>query len=186
MVCKLKIKKCFENYCAEATNNKAKYLFGIDWCETNYEVTPYVAEFWNTVSNLGIILPPLLATLYIYSTQTRRHFHFRHLACFLVVIVVGVGSTLFHLTLTYGMQLMDELPMLWGGLVLMYSQLRLLYPKSDPTLFLLALTIYGKLHFRFNFILRFATLADDFMHAQLYTRKSHYCKTQLPSCIIAK
>ncbi len=27
-----------------------------DWCEINYEVTIYVAEFWNTLSSLFILL----------------------------------------------------------------------------------------------------------------------------------
>ena len=31
----------------------------IDWCEINYEVTYYVAEFWNTISNLVMILLPI-------------------------------------------------------------------------------------------------------------------------------
>jgi hypothetical protein len=28
----------------------------IDWCERNYEVTPYVAEFWNAISSIPIAL----------------------------------------------------------------------------------------------------------------------------------
>jgi dihydroceramidase len=33
--------------------------------------------------------------------------------CYGSLLVVGIGSLLFHMTLRYEMQLMDELPMIW-------------------------------------------------------------------------
>jgi dihydroceramidase len=46
-------------------------LFGeptstLDWCEDNYEVTWYIAEFWNTLTNLSMIVPSLYG---IYQAQ---------------------------------------------------------------------------------------------------------------------
>ena len=35
----------------------------INWCETNYEVNHYIAEFWNTITNLGMILPSIYGML---------------------------------------------------------------------------------------------------------------------------
>ena len=38
------------------TNALEPHTSEIDWCETNYAVTPHVAEFWNTLSSLPMLL----------------------------------------------------------------------------------------------------------------------------------
>ena len=90
----------------------------IDWCESNYEVTYYIAEFWNTLTTVAMILPPIIGAL---SSFTKMHVELRYLMPFFMLIVVGLGSGLFHMTLLYEMQLMDELPMIWGTATLLYA-----------------------------------------------------------------
>lgn len=104
----------------------------IDWCEKNYEVTYYIAEFWNTVSNLVLILFPMYGLYWSFkhisysnknSTQQKKHFTIPGslLLCHLGLIAVGVGSWMFHMTLLYPMQLLDELPMIFGTGILIYA-----------------------------------------------------------------
>lgn len=92
----------------------------LDWCEENYAVTWYVAEFWNTITNLSMIIPPIYG---IYEAS-RQGFERRFIACYLGLLLVGVGSSLFHMTLKYEMQLLDELPMVWCSLIMIYCILQ--------------------------------------------------------------
>ena len=98
----------------------------IDWCEQNYEVTYYIAEFWNTVSNLVMILFPLYGIYWSYKQKTSRKFNsfrvtYSMIACHLGLMLVGSGSWMFHMTLLYPMQLLDELPMIFGSGILIYA-----------------------------------------------------------------
>jgi len=81
----------------------------IDWCEHNYVHSDYVAEFWNTISSVCVILAGLYNA---HHCQTNRY-ESRLFYLSLAIAVTGVGSVLFHATLKYEMQLLDELPMLW-------------------------------------------------------------------------
>ena len=105
----------------------------IDWCEKNYEVTYYIAEFWNTVSNLALLL---LAVYGIFKSirfnlkfnKKGNKFYITNsmFACYLGLSLVGMGSWMFHMTLHYSMQLLDELPMLYGISIGMYAYCDLL------------------------------------------------------------
>ncbi|KAL8594789.1 hypothetical protein ACOMHN_047507 [Nucella lapillus] len=93
----------------------------IDWCEENYVVSPYVAEFWNTISNVIMIFAPLFAGCLAVRQRLEKPVIFSYFS----IVVVGCGSWLFHMTLQYSMQLMDELPMIWGSAFLLYGILTL-------------------------------------------------------------
>uniref|UniRef100_A0A3B3XTE6 Alkaline ceramidase n=1 Tax=Poecilia mexicana TaxID=48701 RepID=A0A3B3XTE6_9TELE len=88
----------------------------LDWCEENYVVSSYIAEFWNTVSNLIMILPPIYGAVQTF----RDGLEFRYICSFLGLSAVGVGSWCFHMTLLYEMQLLDELPMIYSTCVFVY------------------------------------------------------------------
>jgi dihydroceramidase len=78
----------------------------IDWCEQNYVVTRFVAEFWNTVSSLAMVVAGLVGL------STRRFAREIRIA-FGLLFLVGLGSVAFHATLRFELQMLDELPMLY-------------------------------------------------------------------------
>jgi len=78
----------------------------IDWCEQNYAVTPYVAEFWNTLSSLAMVIAGAVGL-------SSRRFAREIRIAFGLLVVVGLGSIAFHGTLRFELQMLDELPMLY-------------------------------------------------------------------------
>jgi dihydroceramidase len=108
----------------------------IDWCEKNYEVTYYIAEFWNTISNFVLVFFPMYGIYWtlkfrqnnVFLTNDERPFilPISVIYCYLGLIVVGLGSTMFHMTLLYPMQLLDELPMVFGSGIIIYANYELI------------------------------------------------------------
>lgn len=112
----------------------------LDWCELNYEHTRYIAEYWNTLSNMAMLLPPLYSMLVAWRVNIERRFIF----LYSFLMLVGFGSWLFHMTLRYEMQLMDELPMEWGTLIMVYCLLTVHKPNLDGNRMVkLGLLAYG-------------------------------------------
>lgn len=110
----------------------------IDWCESNYRFTPYVAELFNTLSSL-VILAVGVAGMYVH----RQRLEARFLLAFAALACVGVGSVAFHGTLRFELQLLDELPMLYLALVIVYI---LIEDRAEPRFgrwFPASLALYG-------------------------------------------
>jgi dihydroceramidase len=87
----------------------------VDWCEANYAVTPFVCEFFNTLSSLAMIAAGALGIL-----LHRRALDRRMRWAFGLLCVVGVGSIGFHATLRFELQMLDELPMLYLVTLMVY------------------------------------------------------------------
>ncbi|KAI1309991.1 Alkaline ceramidase 3 [Mortierella claussenii] len=87
----------------------------VDWCESNYVVSYYVAEFWNTLSNAACFAAAALG-YYCFPGPMERRFKL----LFLTFGFVGLGSVLFHGTLRHKMQLLDELPMLYSATIILF------------------------------------------------------------------
>eukprot|EP00095_Tigriopus_kingsejongensis_P011627 maker-scaffold2266_size17862-snap-gene-0.3 protein:Tk11627 transcript:maker-scaffold2266_size17862-snap-gene-0.3-mRNA-1 annotation:"alkaline ceramidase 3-like" len=80
------------------------------------QVSEVIAEFWNTLSSAFILISPLCGMIHMRNQNLE-------LRCFItlsVLVIVGIGSILFHATLRYSMQLMDEVPMIYGGSAICY------------------------------------------------------------------
>ncbi|CAF0869529.1 unnamed protein product [Adineta steineri] len=105
----------------------------IDWCERNYAVTYYIAEFWNCISSL---LMCLLSIILIIRGLYNKIEH-RFLLLSLSFGLVGFGSAYFHGTLTHFGQMADELPMVYSMIVWWFILFRMnkvkLASRISPT-----------------------------------------------------
>lgn len=111
----------------------------IDWCESNYVVTYYIAEFWNSVSNLSFIIPPLIVCKQMWSSPRVDKVY---LLSLVYMAFTGLGSFAFHSTLKFEMQLWDELSMVWSALFVLFLVIKILKPKESSS-YIMPLIAYG-------------------------------------------
>jgi len=86
----------------------------IDWCELNYIESEYIAEYWNSITGVFLIMSGILFNKFnkdlILQNNIYIQDHFKKIN--ILLILVGVGTILFHSTLLYPFQLLDEIPMI--------------------------------------------------------------------------
>eukprot|EP00300_Choanocystis_sp_HF-7_P038781 c5611_g1_i1.p1 GENE.c5611_g1_i1~~c5611_g1_i1.p1 ORF type:complete len:287 (-),score=49.32 c5611_g1_i1:168-947(-) len=92
----------------------------MDWCEKNYVVSQYIAEFWNTVSSVFMLF---LGVAGMWLGLSKGLPEKRFQVGFFALSFVGFGSAAYHMTLRRHFQLLDEIPMLLGSHVIIYIQI---------------------------------------------------------------
>ncbi len=130
----------------------------VDWCEPNYAVSPWVAEWWNTLSSVAILVAGIVGL--VLWARARERTELRFAVCYLALAVIGLGSVAFHGTLLKLPQASDELPMIWLSLVCFYCLVtrRADTPKQTRVRWQLGLSGYGVL-----FTAAYFTLEDYFV-----------------------
>ena len=98
-----------------------------NWCEEDYRLSPYIAEPVNTASG------SLYLGIWVAGEGLQRGPVFRPSFSSRLVLVfagmIGVGTVLFHASLRYTPQLMDELPIFY---LLLHTAVELYY-RDRPT-----------------------------------------------------
>jgi len=84
----------------------------VDFCEPNFKHSKYVAEPFNTLSSIPLILLGAHQIYQAVSLKLGRRF----IAMGISILFVGLGSFLFHLTLLFMGQLADEFAMVCAGI----------------------------------------------------------------------
>ncbi|TMW57008.1 hypothetical protein Poli38472_002933 [Pythium oligandrum] len=154
----------------------------VDWCEPNYQHSFYIAEFWNTVSNLLFVI----LGLYGLVRSMKQGFEWRFHTLFLSVIITGFGSAMFHGTLQQMHQQFDETPMIWGILVWIYIVFENEYKKLGipNAVVVAALTIFGGgfalLHSIYHFTLVFQLFFGILAWLCLFRLCGHYAQVKDP------
>lgn len=95
----------------------------IDWCEENYTIIPWIAEFFNTISSLSLVFLGCYG-LFIHD---RQGLELRFKWLFASVALVGCGSIAFHASLKFHTQLLDELPMYYAVILCIW-----ILAENDP------------------------------------------------------
>ncbi|KAG6419994.1 hypothetical protein SASPL_116508 [Salvia splendens] len=87
-----------------------------EWCELNYVHSSYIAEFFNTISNVPCILLALIGLVNSLKYRFEKRFSVLHLSN----MILGIGSMIYHATLQRLQQQGDETPMVWEMLLYIY------------------------------------------------------------------
>lgn len=81
-----------------------------NWCEYNYHHSYYIAEPYNVFTSFIFVIVAAIGA-YLYGHLGSIVYDFMYLD--FMFCLIGIGSMLYHATLKYSMQLLDEIPMFY-------------------------------------------------------------------------
>jgi dihydroceramidase len=92
----------------------------MNWCEEDWVVSPYVAEWFNTLSSIPVAMFGLHGLIHVLRHGLGSLNASLHFLC----LVIGIGSVWFHSQLSSTGQAADELPMLWCSSLCLFAIIR--------------------------------------------------------------
>jgi len=112
----------------------------LDWCESNYTWSFFIAEFFNTITSLPAAFIAFNGILLAYKYGYDKRF----VVLNILLACVGLGSAAFHGTLLYTGQILDELPMVYASLSFLHAILEMESEKEPINKYLIpSLLIYS-------------------------------------------
>lgn len=158
----------------------------IDWCESNYVVSYYIAEFFNSTSNVF----PIISGIFLSIRANQLNVGSMYVIPGLVLCLIGIGSLLFHGTLLFQAQLLDELPMIYLQMLCLYIAIKTEYRCALPKLkwsFIAFSIIYSFLHIHYRYVLVFhivfgCILAPSIMYPLKFTAGDRYIQKNQIYC----
>eukprot|EP00041_Stephanoeca_diplocostata_P029377 m.865494 g.865494 ORF g.865494 m.865494 type:complete len:283 (+) comp23550_c0_seq11:185-1033(+) len=137
---------------------------GINWCEPDYAVVDWCAEFWNTISNLCYIVVAVRCLHRAQQQPLLSHNHnFKYAA--IGIGMTGLMSAFFHCTLWWEAQKADEISEN-AAIVFLYKTLS---PRPDPSAH--SVSMAPTTHFTFLYLLGMGlgiTLVSAFLFCELH------------------
>ncbi|OJJ43488.1 hypothetical protein ASPZODRAFT_28499 [Penicilliopsis zonata CBS 506.65] len=88
----------------------------INFCEDDYQVTSYIAEFINTLTNIGYVYYGLCGLTVNWRRKPFADFNCQYLA----LIFVGIGSGAYHMSMKRSMEAVDQMSMLIGAAIVLH------------------------------------------------------------------
>ena len=92
----------------EVNNNSLLTRRGYDWCENNEVVVKGVSEFGNTITCLFYIMYAIYGFYWIYKMNIPHFIRTQLTILCSLIFFIGVGTGIYHATLTYFGELIDE------------------------------------------------------------------------------
>lgn len=102
----------------------------VDFCENNYNVSPNIKEFWNTIS----MFPWIISASYGYIQSVKKRYDDKIVTLHGLSLLIAVGSIIFHTYLTRITQSFDELPMLYLGFYILSLVTNMLFSKFSQNI----------------------------------------------------
>tara|TARA_B100000085_G_scaffold184310_1_gene168427 strand:+ start:328 stop:936 length:609 start_codon:yes stop_codon:yes gene_type:complete len=96
----------------------------VSFCEQKYKITPYIAEYYNTMSAFSYMIVGIL----FYFTKLRYISN--------VLLLMGLGTMALHCTLRYYGQWMDEISMIILSFYIIKYLRNDLFKKQTPNIYL--------------------------------------------------